>query len=43
LKKAASAFAFALAYGSKVVAFGDGFIAGTEVPGFYLEVPCASF
>ena len=30
-------FACARAYGSKVVAFGDGFIPGTEVPGFHLE------
>jgi len=29
-------FAFAQAYGSEVVAFGGGFIPGTEVPGFYL-------
>jgi hypothetical protein len=32
-----------MAYGSEVVAFGDGFIPGTKVPGFYLEALCASF
>lgn len=30
-------FACAPAYGSEVVAFGDGFVPGTEAPGFYLE------
>jgi hypothetical protein len=36
-------FACALAYGSEVIAFGDDFIPGTEVPGFYLEALCTSF
>ena len=36
-----SGFACAPAYGSEVVALGDGFIPGTEVPG-YLEALCAS-
>jgi hypothetical protein len=35
-------FASALAYGSEVFAFGDGFISGTKVPGFCLEALCAS-
>jgi len=30
-------FACAPAYGSGVVTFGDGFVPGTKVPGFYLE------
>jgi len=32
-----------IAYGSEVIAFGDGFIPGTKVPGFYREALCASF
>ena len=32
-----------MAYGSEVVACGDDFVPGTEVPGFYLEALCASF
>jgi hypothetical protein len=36
-------FACAPAYSSEVVAFGNSFIPGTEVPGFYLEARSASF
>jgi len=34
--------ASAPAYGSEVIASGDAFIPGTEVPGFYPEARCAS-
>lgn len=38
-----SGFACARAYGNEVAAFGDGFIPGTKVPGFYRKALCASF
>jgi len=42
LEPSRSGFACAPAYGSEVVAFGDAFVPGTKVPGFYLEARCAS-
>jgi hypothetical protein len=42
LEPSRSGFACAPAYGSEVAAFGDDFVPGTKVPGFYLEARCAS-
>ena len=42
LKPSRSGFACSPAYGGEVAAFGDDFVPGTKVPGFYLEARCAS-